>query len=76
MHGEVWDERRKRKNNNKIKRKRLQDNETADDAPRYYPGKQVFQLQRNLCPGSKAESSHWDGNGLPSGKGTGEDRGT
>ena len=76
MHGEVLDEWRKRKNNNKTKRKRLQDNETAEDDLRYYPGKQVFQLQRNLCSGIKAGSQHWDGNGLPSGKGTGEDRGT
>lgn len=55
-HGEVWAERRKRKNNNKIKRKWLQDNETAEDDLRYYPGKQVFQLQRNLCSGIKARS--------------------
>lgn len=55
-HVEVWDERRKRKNNNKIKRKWLQDNETAEDDLRYYPGKQVFQLQRNLCSGIKARS--------------------
>ena len=33
------DEWRKRKNNNKTKRKRLQDNETAEDDLRYYPGK-------------------------------------
>ena len=40
----------------KTKRKRLQDNETAEDDLRYYPGKQVFQLQRNLCSGIKAGS--------------------
>ena len=76
MNGDVWDEQRKRKNNRKIKRKRLQDNETAEDDLRYYPGKQVFQLQRNLYSGIKAGSEYWYGNGLPFGKGAGEDWGT
>ena len=46
-------ERRKRKHNKKIKRKWLQDNKTEEDDIRYYFGKQMFQLQRNLCSGIK-----------------------
>ena len=51
----------------------MQDYETAEVDLEYHPGKQMFQLQGNLYPGRKAGSQYWNGNGLSSGKGTGED---
>ena len=73
--GENGDEQRKRKHYYKTERKWLQNHEAAEVDFRYYPGKQVFQLQGNLCSGGKTRSQHWDGNRLPSGKGIGEYRG-